>query len=437
MGHSSLARAMWVILAVTVVATSGCTAAGGGGGGGGDVNDNDNTAVSDKLSLWTEGTRLRGANVYQRRVYPELDGDEFMGTDPVGPPLTQADFDDLAAYGANYVNLSHPGMFTEEPPYEPDPDVRANLDRLLNMAAAADLFVVITFRTGPGRSEFSFFWGEDTQSNLDDGWFDPSYYNNTVWESQDAQYAWAQMWRYTADRYKDNAIVVGYDLMCEPNATTIFFDIWDEVDEFYPAQAGTLYDWNQFYPDIVAAIRDVDADTPILVQPTGWGAGVWLPFLELTDDERTVYTIHQYEASDYTHQPLDSLDITYPGTLGGGETFDRAWVDDLLGDTVDTFVDAHGLPVAVNEYGLQRFEPGAAAFMRDLMSLFEERGMNHALREWSPAWPEQQQYNDAFNFRHGPDPRNHENVDSDLVDGIRADWSRNTLRPSNVTFDGE
>ena len=40
----------------------------------------------DKWALWTNGTQLRGANIYQRRVYPELDGPEFMGSGPVGPP---------------------------------------------------------------------------------------------------------------------------------------------------------------------------------------------------------------------------------------------------------------------------------------------------------------------------------------------------------------
>ena len=148
---------------------------------------------SVKWALWTGPTQLRGANVYQRRVYPELDGPDFMGPGPLGPPYTQQDFDDLAALGANYVNISHPGLFTEEPPYTLDQDAQDNLDRLLNMAEQAGLFAVITFRTGPGRSEFWAFWGEDTVSDPDDGWFDPGYYNNRVWVDQAAQDGWVEM----------------------------------------------------------------------------------------------------------------------------------------------------------------------------------------------------------------------------------------------------
>jgi aryl-phospho-beta-D-glucosidase BglC (GH1 family) len=75
------------------------------------------------------------------------------------------------------------------------------------------MFAVISFRTGPGRSEFWAFWGEDNVSDPEEGWFDPSYYNNRVWTDQEAQDAWVEMWRYTAQRYKDNPVVVGYDLM--------------------------------------------------------------------------------------------------------------------------------------------------------------------------------------------------------------------------------
>ena len=173
-------------------------------------------SLADKWSLWTNDTHLRGANIYQRRVYPELDGSTFLGSGPVGPPYTQEDFNQLAALGANYVNISHPGLFSENPPYTLDSDIQNHLDNLLGMIAQADMFTVISFRTGPGRSEFTFFWGEHGD------WFDESYYNDKVWVEQAAQDAWADMWQYTAERYKDNPIVVGYDLMVEPNSNEVW-----------------------------------------------------------------------------------------------------------------------------------------------------------------------------------------------------------------------
>jgi hypothetical protein len=386
----------------------------------------------DKFALWTGETQLRGANIWQRVVVPSVDGLEFLGSDRVGPPYTQADFDRLAALGANYVNISGPGLYTETPPYVLDQKVQAHWDDLLAMAEQADLFAVITFRTGPGRSDFTFY---------DDGikageWGDPSLVIENVWTDQAAQDAWAEMWRTTAARYRDNPVVVGYDLMCEPNAPGRLLNIWDG-GEFYPAYAGTLYDWSQFYPRVVEAIRKVDADTPILVSPMGWGGVRWLSYLKPVDDPRVVYMVHQYEPQDqYTHQG-PSGGNTYPGRFdlnwdGVPDDFNRAWLDDFL-SIIDDFKARYGVPVAVNEYGVMRWVPNAADFMRDEMALFEQRGMNHAFWVFDPAWPPYREKVDDFNFQHGPDPNNHQDVDaSALLDVIRADWSQNTVRPSTM-----
>jgi hypothetical protein len=402
--------------------------------------DNGDTAgnevdVTSKWSLWSSNvTLLRGANIWQTVVIPEVHGENYNGPGPVGPPFDQGDLDQLAEMGANYVNISHPGLYTETPPYVLNEDAQDNLDDLLDMIEQADMFAVISFRTGPGRSEFTFVMGEDTVTDPQEGWFDPSYYNDTVWTDQEAQDGWAEMWRYAADRYRDWDIVVGYDLMVEPNAEEVFFDIWAEPTEFYPARADTLYDWNQFYPDLVDAIREVDTETPILVQAMGYGSVVWLPYLETVDDANTVYVFHQYEPVEYAHQ-VPPLTYSYPGDADSSdEQIDRQWLDDLL-STVDDFQQTHNVPIAVNEFGPMRWEPGADDYMDDLMYLFEQRGFNHAFWEWTTFWEERAD-NDAFNFRHGPDPDNHTDVDSsDLMNVIEDYWQRNTVRPSTVSFE--
>jgi len=370
----------------------------------------------DEWALWSGPTQLRGANIYQRRVYPELDGTTFLGPGPVGPPYTQADFDNLAAMGANYVNLSHPGLFTETAPYTVNLDIQNNLDNLLAMIAQARLFAVISFRTGPGRAEFSVCcFGDD--------WVPESYYNDSVWQEQAAQDGWVEMWRYTAQRYKDNPIVVGYDLMVEPNSNEVLTGNWLDPGEFYSQYGGTLADWNQLYPEITAAIRQVDPSTPILIGGMGYSGVDWLPYLQPTGDPRTVYVVHQYEQFDYTHQDSSSP-VAYPHG-----SFDRDWLDDLL-TTVDDFKSTHNVPVGVNEFGVHRWAPNADQFMDDQMDLFEQRGMNHALWVWDPSWkPWTDEVND-FNFRFGPDPSNTQNVSSsDLMDAILAYWGRNGAHP--------
>lgn len=398
--------------------------------------DTNKQAEMAKWDLWASGeTQLRGVNIYQRPVYPEWDGSDWMGPGPVGPPYVQEDFDEMSAAGLNYVNISHPGLFTEKPPYEPDEGIQANLDSLLAMIRKADLFAVISLRTGPGRSEFSFMGVTEEDE------FGQHHLNDTVWEDQAAQDAWAAMWRHMAERYKDNSVVVGYDLMVEPNANAIFFDIYWPPD-FYPAYADTLYDWNWFYPSVVEAVREVDPNTPILVGAMSWSSPDWLPYLEPISDPCTVYTFHQYMPHDYTHQEPDelgNLPITYPGRLdlnwdGVPDPFDRAWLESSL-STVDEFRTEHNLPVATNEYGAQRYEPGAVQYLDDEMSLFEELGINYALWSWSSAYWMQREESKSFEFRLGADPNNRtEIVPNEMWDVLTGYWVRNTLRPSGVKF---
>lgn len=393
----------------------------------------DSDANFDKWSLWTHGTQLRGANIHQWRVYPELVGTEEIGPGPVGPPLTQGDFDRLAALGANYVNFSVPGIFPIKPPYELDSGVLENMDNLLDMAANAHLYAVISFRTGPGRTEFTFFWDEY------DDWFGEEYLNDSVWGDQAAQDAWVEMWRVTAEHYRDNPIVVGYDLMVEPNANEVGthaiydnLDIWDP-EEFLAGYGGSLYDWGQLYPRISAAIREVDTETPIIIGGMGYSAVNWLPYLKPTGDPRTVYAAHQYMPYVYTHQSPEA-GYTYPGVYdldwdAVNDIFNRAWLDEWL-VTVDEFQAEYGVPVVINEFGGTRWNPDLAQFMDDQMGLFEERGLNYAFWEWSSSWTPFVSNVDSFNIRHGANPENHVDVEtSELIEVIKKYWALNTARP--------
>lgn len=388
------------------------------------------TTTLDKWSLWTNGTQLRGVNIYQTVVVPELDGLEFKGPGPVGPPFVQEDFERLAALGVNYVNISHPGLYTEKPPYQVDEGVVANLDRLLEMIQAADMFAVISFRTGPGRAE----WGLCCLEEAGGDWLPESYLNDDVWVEQAAQDAWVEMWRYTAERYQGHPIVVGYDLMVEPNSNEVWLDEW-EPDEFYDDHSDTLYDWNPLFHRITAGIREVDNETPIIVGGMSYSDWEWFPYIEPSGDARTIYAIHQYSPHRYTHQ-YDDPEYGYPGELdldwdGRDDDFDQGWLADLVAE-VDEIGRGFDAPVVINEYGLVRWMPGGVEFIRDEMALFEMHGFNYAIWAWEPAWEPWTQGMDAFNLRFGTDPGNkQDDMDNELLRMLMEYWARNTVRPSD------
>lgn len=389
--------------------------------------------VYDKFLLWNNGTQLRGANIYQRRIYVELDGTEYMGRGPLGPPLTQADFDNLAKAGANLVVLSHSGLFDEKPPYSLNQSVQDNLDRLIDIAQKADLFVVIVARTGPGRSEFALL-REDAGT-----WFDKSYINDEIWKDKAAQDAYVAMWRHTAERYRRNPVVIGFELMAEPNSEELL-NI-DSPGQFYPAYENSTYDWNVLSARISATIREVDKETPLLIGGLHYSGVRWQPYVKPTGDDRTVYTVHQYEPQDpYTHQKVNrkgELVNSYPGMFDTNEDgaireFNKTWIDDLLG-SIDSFRGKYQVPVAVTEYGVERWEPGGDRFLDDELDLFEKHGLGHAIWEWSTSYKPLTDDNNAFNYRFGPEPKTTEDTDSKLFNVIKKYWKKNTVRPSNFS----
>jgi len=382
------------------------------------------------FSLWNAGTCLRGFNVYQRRTYPELEED-WNGSDPIGPPLVQADFDDMAAFGANYVNLSHPGPFTEVSPYELDPEVEASLDRTLEMIAEADLFVVIAFRTGPGRSEFTFLRDELEE---DDCWFDASYLNESVWSDQAAQDAWVEMWRHVAERYRDMPNVVGYDLMVEPNSNEIL-DVWD-MEEFDQSHGDSIADWNRMGPPIVQGIREMDDETPILIGGNSYSSVEWLDQLRPVEAQRVVYTVHQYAPVMYTHQGSNE-NIPYPACFDADwdeetDQVDVEWLRSVMG-AVPLYAARADAPIAVNELGVVRWVPNGARFLRDQLNIVESNGWSWALWEWMPAWERSHgaEANDSFCVLYGTSPGNHsDDPDNELASTVREALGYNTVKPS-------
>jgi len=365
-----------------------------------------------KWELWTGGTKLRGANVWKKRV-EAVDGGEFGGG-AVGPDYAPAALKRLASWGANLVNISHPGVFTERAPYVLEAPVAAGLERVLADVAAADCFAVVSFRTGPGRNEAGFDQAEKNRAD------------NRIWRDAAAQDGWVAMWKWTATKLKANPVVVAYDLMVEPNANDVVLKL-SEPAVFYASHRGSKLDWNPLAARLIEAIRSVDADTPILIQPMDHGAAAWAGSLKLPSQPKLLVGVHHYEPFEYTHQ--EGGVSTYPGRLPDGSHFDRAWIETSLKPVAGARM-ALKVPVAVNELGVKRTAPGADRYLDDVLGGLEGLGMNHAVWLWESESPKISY--DEFNIRRGTDPAAKKDAPGNPLEKVlRKYWAKNTLRPSS------
>ncbi len=286
----------------------------------------------DSFKLWERGA-FRGANVMQAQC-------------------TVTDLTVLRSWGANLAEIPVSNVYAPTPPYDFQPENLEKLDKAVKAAEAAHLYVALTCREGPGRPDFN--------------------RSHEIWKDAPAQNAYARMWREVAAHYRGRSSIVGYDLMCEP----------------HPDQEANqpLGNWNALAKKITAAIREVDKETPILVNSSGWAYPHLFDELQPTGDARTVYTVHFYDPHYYTHQkPLDK--VVYPGFRVPGKqdvAWDKATLEAKLAP-VRAFQQKHRVPIFVGEFGCARFAPGVEQWIRDQIDVYEQYGWSWAywaFREW-------------------------------------------------------
>ena len=289
-------------------------------------------APADAFALWQQGA-LRGANVMQAQC-------------------TVEDLRALRSWGANLAEIPVSNVYGSSPPYAFQPENLAKLDRAVQAAEQAGLYVALTCREGPGRADFN--------------------RSHEIWQEAAAQESYANMWGQIAAHYHGRSSMVGYDVMCEPHP---------DAEASHP-----LGDWNVLAQKITIAIRAVDDRTPILVNSIGWAYPRQFEVLRPTGDPRTVYTVHFYDPHYYTHQKPTNH-VVYPGFRVPGKqegAWDKAALEAHLAPVL-AFQQKHHVPIFVGEFGCARFAPGVEEWMRDQLDLYERHGWSWAywaFREW-------------------------------------------------------
>ena len=374
---------------------------------------------TDKWKLWSDPEiRLQGANVYLRSVTD--DDEDVYGTGPIGPVYSKQDFTRLAGYRANYVDISHPATYSETAPYVAESPVESSLANLVKLASEADLYVVISTRTGPGRSEGTpqgfpvcraggCFGGEQSSDSI--------VLSSKLWDDEKAQDAWVAAWSALAKTFANDPAVIGYNLMAMPDVPN-------------------TKQYLALIQRIIEAIRKEDRETPILISAPGIGQLGDLAKFKPLEDERIVYRFDTYAPKRYLRQESDAegalaygdeLDLENDAEEG---TFDRAWLRAYL-KSAQTWAADNKRPIAVGGYGMPRWQPELEGYLDDLVELFAKYEWPTGLWMWHPEKGPTE--DDAFNLEHGDDPSNHEVVSNLLVDLIVQHWKANKVRPSTGT----
>ncbi len=118
--------------------------------------------------------------------------------------------------------------------------------------------------------------GGQTGDNIDD-----SYGYPWLFDDESAQNKFCDIWREIADYYKNEPVILGYELINEPIAP--YFENVDELNSKL----------EPLHKRAVAAIREVDNNHIILLGGSQWN-GNFKPFTDWNYDDKLMYTCHRY-----------------------------------------------------------------------------------------------------------------------------------------------
>lgn len=220
-----------------------------------------------------------------------------------------------------------------------------------------------------------------------------------VWQSFDNHRPAQAFWRDLSRALHGHPALVAYNLINEP-APEYGTPLREHAD---PAAMRAWYatvqdgprDLLRFYTGLIAAVRDVDAEMPLMLDP-GWYAAAdalayWPAPLK---DPHLLYSVHMYEPYAATSAPNQkrAAPYRYPAVVpfGAGKAqWNARRVASYLQQPL-AWADEHGVArsqMVVGEFGCMRRWPDCPAYLDDVLRVLEAQKVHwafYAFRE--DAW---------------------------------------------------
>jgi hypothetical protein len=219
--------------------------------------------------------------------------------------ITHEDIKFIKSTGLNHVRVpfnfklflieDHPEIYIEEG--------FNRLDDVIKWCREESLYVVLDLHAAPGGQ---------TGDNIDDSWSYPF-----LFEDKQAQQTTILLWKKIADRYQNEKIIVGYDLLNEP--IPHFYENKEELNQLL----------EPLYKDITRAIREVDSKHIIFIGGAQWNTN--FSMLGKPFDNNSAYTFHKYWMPVEQKEIQDYVDFSnkydVPMYLGESGENEDEWID--------------------------------------------------------------------------------------------------------------
>jgi len=315
-------------------------------------------AAGDKLSYWD--VQQKGANYFNERPREGW----WQEARQAGIGLVRLAPDKWKGAGRDFL-LGDADDFRGIPPSD-----LALLRRQLDCAQENGIKVVLTMLSLPGCR-----WA---QNNGDQSDF-------RLWRDLNYRIQAAAFWRELAAVLRDHPAVAGYDILNEPHPERM-----PETAALYRRNAAAwreqtrdrAADLNAFYTALIRAVREVDKDTPIIVESGMWDSPERFCCLEPQADRNILYSFHMYEPYAYTCFRVNKGRFSYPSPAGAGRKrksekatvrrqLNPAGLRQILAPVLQ-WQKEHNIPanrVFAAEFGCGRQVDGAAQYLSDVIDI--------------------------------------------------------------------
>src|ERR1051326_7054986 len=314
----------------------------------------------DKMAYWS--VQRRGANYGGARLRPDVfqaaanKGIEFLRLHPDTMPPAQRDF-----------LIGDADAFTAID----EADLR-QLRLVLDESEKHGVKIVLTMFSLPGHR------AKKDVADASDG---------RIWRQEKYQEQAFAFWRELARRLRNHPAIVAYNPLNEPHPDREFgFDDPDDpaFAKWLAGIRGTAADLDRFNRNMVAAIREADPDTPIILD--GWFYADAQGFRHnlAVPDNRTLYALHNLGPWNYTTFRINKGRFAYPERMPAGKDGTAAWDINRLKAIVapvDAFAARNNLPpqrIIASEFWCDRRVEGVAAYLADELRIYNERGWHWA-----------------------------------------------------------
>ena len=199
----------------------------------------------------------------------------------------------------------------------------------------------------------------------------------------------AKFWRELALKLKDHQAVYAYNILNEPTPE-IGTGINEHepiirYQEWYAAHKGTSHDLPSFYKEVIAAIRQVDCQTPIMLDAGWYAQPAAFTYWPKINDSRVLFSFHMYEPYDFTNSNNFSEErkLTYPGKVpfaGKDVEWNKEQIEAYLLPLFE-WAKENNIPserLVCGEFGCYRRNQGCDLYLADVISILNQHGVHWA-----------------------------------------------------------